>query len=833
MPATATTTPLQQRTPPVVRWLALLWLLFVLVLAASQWKFWQAPRLETDVFAALPHDGQAIFADDALQRLTQGNERRIVVLVGSADWARTRHAAQAFDAHIAQAAPHLLRRAQEQPDPSAALDFYAPWRAALLTPGQRELLAHSSEAALQNRAMQRLYGLGMAQPSGWLQDPLGLGTQWWSERASASPIRADNGLLRIDVPADAANTPAASYALLLYETVGAAFRFDGQPSLHAALQLARQKAEAAPAHADTPVTTAALQWHISGIALFAEAGAVQGHQEMNTIGWGSLAAVIALVCLAFMAMRPVLLIGLSLLIGCAAGLTATVWVFGHIHLLALVFGASLVGVAEDFGIHYFATRLGQPPDQGRNVAQRWLHLRTLLPSLAIALLTSVVAYAVLAIAPFPVLRQMAVFSAVGLAAAFFTVLCWFPLLDVAHLHEGPPARCIARSLHRLPILRSNAQMRWFLLAAALVCAGGIAQLRSNDDLRALQPAEPELLAQQQAVQRILAMPGMVQFFLVTGETPQQVLEREEALQDLLHQLGNQASAPVAVRLQAISQWLPSIKRQQENAALTARAESIAMAAVAHLLQEAALQPTAASPSPSESPEPLQLHAWLQSPVASAMRGQWLGRMQSGPHQGQYASAVLVQSANPAAPATATPAHLPALLQAVQQAQSQGQLPGVQWVDRVGELSALLGQYRLQMGWLLALGHAVVVLVLWARLGSSAWRAWLPCALASLLTLAWLGYSNQPVQLFHILALMLVLGMGVDYGIFLQESHDAPGHAWLAVLTGGISTMLSFGLLGLSSTPALQAFGQTLLMSLPASMALACLLRPGSGQLAAQ
>ncbi|MCW8225660.1 hypothetical protein D8B32_23220, partial [Verminephrobacter eiseniae] len=70
--------------------------------------------------------------------------------------------------------------------------------------------------------------------------------------------------------------------------------------------------------------------------------------------------------------------------------------------------------------------------------------------------------------------------------------------------------------------------------------------------------------------------------------------------------------------------------------------------------------------------------------------------------------------------------------------------------------------------------------------------------------------------------MLLLGMGVDYGIFLLE-HQAKeqGHAWLAVLLGALSTGLSFGLLALSSTPALHAFGLTLLLGL----ALVCLLAP--------
>ena len=36
----------------------------------------------------------------------------------------------------------------------------------------------------------------------------------------------------------------------------------------------------------------------------------------------------------------------------------------------------------------------------------------------------------------------------------------------------------------------------------------------------------------------------------------------------------------------------------------------------------------------------------------------------------------------------------------------------------------------------------------------------------------------------VLALMLLLGVGIDYGIFLQE-HEDDAHAWLAVVIGAI------------------------------------------------
>ena len=65
-----------------------------------------------------------------------------------------------------------------------------------------------------------------------------------------------------------------------------------------------------------------------------------------------------------------------------------------------------------------------------------------------------------------------------------------------------------------------------------------------------------------------------------------------------------------------------------------------------------------------------------------------------------------------------------------------------------------------------------------RYRKDTWRTIAPAALASVLTLA-LGLTGQALQLFHVLALMLLLGIGVDYGIFMQEQNrQAQGKASL-------------------------------------------------------
>jgi len=115
-----------------------------------------------------------------------------------------------------------------------------------------------------------------------------------------------------------------------------------------------------------------------------------------------------------------------------------------------------------------------------------------------------------------------------------------------------------------------------------------------------------------------------------------------------------------------------------------------------------------------------------------------------------------------------------------------------------------------------LSYLAVYGLLYPRYRSASWRALAPTALASVVTLAVFGIMGQGLQLLHILALMLLLGIGVDYGIFFQERRgDKDGAAWLAVTLSALSALLSFGLLGLSANPALHAFGLTMAIGIGA------------------
>ena len=63
-----------------------------------------------------------------------------------------------------------------------------------------------------------------------------------------------------------------------------------------------------------------------------------------------------------------------------------------------------------------------------------------------------------------------------------------------------------------------------------------------------------------------------------------------------------------------------------------------------------------------------------------------------------------------------------------------------------------------------------------------------------------------------MALILVLGIGLDMGIFLMETDEAP-YTWLAVSLSTYTSLLAFGMLAWSDTPILHHFGLTVLLGL--------------------
>ena len=128
-----------------------------------------------------------------------------------------------------------------------------------------------------------------------------------------------------------------------------------------------------------------------------------------------------------------------------------------------------------------------------------------------------------------------------------------------------------------------------------------------------------------------------------------------------------------------------------------------------------------------------------------------------------------------------------------------------------------------MFWLLCVVYVIAMFLLSVKYGlREAPLLLLPSALASGVTLGLFGWWGVPVNLFTLLALWLVLGLGVDYGIFLRHGRTAMPTAVLSVSLSATTTLLAFGMLAFSVTPFIRSIGLTLLCAISLSWLFAML-----------
>ncbi len=521
---------------------AWVWVLVVGLLVAHNAYLWLGRQVvpDTDILALLPVQDRDPVLQQAFTHMVDSAQQQLIVLIGAENWGEASRAADDYRKVLAQHADIL-----QFTDPVTGqterdwLALFQQHRLTLLTSQNEALLRGQPRQFWVDIAMSKLYSPFAGFKLGaWRDDPFGLFADWAQSRARETPVRPRDGRLFV-------SDGRRQYVVMPITLRVPAFSMAAQQAVMPLLEQARQSAKTAVPQVE--ILTA-------GVMLHAAAASEQARREMSTIGIGSAIGILVLMWLSFHSLKPIALILLSIGIGCLGALSVCWLLFDRIHLLTLVFGASLIGVAEDYAIYFLCNRVGADAQ----LDSRQL-LRRLSPGLLLTLVTTLAVYASLLLTPFPVLRQMAVFSILGLVFAWLTVVLWFPaLVRSGSITRTQFAQWCGASLSRWPLLRRN---RWTLAVTVIfiaMTAVGLSRLSANDDIRLLQNPPKNLLDDQIKINKLLDAPTPVQFYLVRGSTPEMVLRREELLKQRLDPLiGKQ----VITGYHAISNWVPSLQTQ--------------------------------------------------------------------------------------------------------------------------------------------------------------------------------------------------------------------------------------------------------------------------------
>ncbi len=561
------------------------------------------------------------------------------------------------------------------------------------------------------------------------------------------------------------------YALIQAEIKASPLDDAGQQPVFRALNqaFAQAKAEFGPS----------LALRFTGVSKFAAESRARAEHEISLLTNISL----GLSCLLLLAFFRRVTVFAYLLLPIVA---ATVWslvvcflFFDRVHVVAIIFTTVLVGVALDYGIY----TLSHAQQTAGGIAQALREIR--FPLIA-GCLTSMGGFVFMTLTNLPMLQQMGMAVALGLALSLtldFLYLPWLPALvfkGVTQYH----ARRLALRGWLSPSLG-------LLLAASAVGILFLRPVRWNDDVRTLEAMSPELQTEQNELRQLFGQSSNEHIVLTFGAN------LDDAFANLAKFNTTLAAAAHGPRdsFFNLGQIFPSVAQIQRcRAYFAAHPEFSASlrAALDQNFQAGVFNPfwedwnrwlestrhgqdTAGSPAQliqglrSVLPLPLQ-NLWNDDTRGSGSA--WLATRINGPLFARLPPSAL---SAPNAP-----------------------------IDQVETLNGALQRYRSTAMQRAGIGLALIAVLVMVVYG---WRRGgfmlaVP-ALSMLLAVAVLSLLGQKLGLLHVVALLLGFCLASDYSIFLGSPGNLPRSTRRAILLAASTALLGFCVLSFSKIEALK------------------------------
>lgn len=582
---------------------------------------------------------------------------------------------------------------------------------------------------------------------------------------------------------------AGREALLALETRAAGFDPTGQQAAVDAIRAAFAQARGA----------SKAQLTLSGPGAFSVEIGGRTAREASLIGTIDSLVFVLLLWLAYRSWKAPLLGGLPLASAGLAGLGAVALAFDGVHGITVAFGFTLIGVAQDYPIHLFShQRPGLSP---------WASARALWPTLGTGVASTCIAYLTFLVSGVDGLKQLAVFTIVGLGTAALTTRFLLPALIDPAPRDAADSAWLARAwagLARLPRPRAYAMLA--LAALALAVAWLAPGPFWQNDLAKLTPVPADALARDAQLRGELGAPDVRYVIALEAGDAEAALRASERLQPALQRLRAQGAI---AGYDLAARYLPSIATQRARQIRLPGAATLD-AALAAAVADSPFRADAfagfvADVAAARSAPPLIAADLDGTPLAASVSGLLLQR------PGHATALVSLSGLNdPAAVARVAAAH------------------GAQLLDLKQASESLVAAYRGRV--LLALGLAALLLAatVWFALRSPrrVLRVLAPMALTTLLILAVLRGMGIELNLFHLVALILAAGLGLDYALFFDHAGDDYAEQLRtlhAVIVCSLTTLLVFALLASSSIPVLRAIGATVALGVAFNFVLALLI----------
>lgn len=567
--------------------------------------------------------------------------------------------------------------------------------------------------------------------------------------------------------------------------------------------------------------------------------------SQTSMMWASVLSLIG-VSLLFVAgfggVRHALLANVVLLLGMAWTFGYVTLSIGHLNILSVSFTVTLIGIGIDYGVHYVSRYL--------QFRQQRLDAKTALirtsgtigPAITTGALTTAVSFFAAGFTPFTGIAELGIIAGGGILLCAIAMLFVLPpviaLVDQSNfapkLPEPLPVDTWIAPVTRWP--------RLALVASLVVCvviAGGLKDLWYDHNLLNLQP---EGLESVELEQKLLAQSNQsVWYALSIADSREELLERKARFLQL----------PSVERTEEIVSLLPvdhEVKRpiieriQQRLAGLPERPPVIAVDRPEHLgrvlahAQELIAQDREGAVAARQIEEVRNLLRRLPLGDCYATLSHYQQQVAGDLLSRLYA---LKNMADPEPPRLSD---LPSSLvdrfvgqhgKHLLKIYGRGNIWDMESLDRfVKEVrtvdarvtgnplqaheASLQMKHSFEQSALYAMVIILVVLWLDFRNLTDVLLAALPLGLGVALMFGLLGYWGIPLNPANMIALPLILGIGIDYGVHIVHEYREQRGAYrmspataVAVFVDSLTTIVGYGALMIASHRGLQSLGRVL------------------------
>ncbi len=533
---------------------------------------------------------------------------------------------------------------------------------------------------------------------------------------------------------------------------------------------------------------------LSGPGVFALSARDATRADAKRLSVISSIALSVLVLVVYRSPRIWLLSVLPVLCGMLAGTVALTLGFASVHAIALAFGGTLLGVAIDYPLHIFS--------HAHRRQSVHTTVRVIWPTLRLGAITSVFGFLALCTTRFSGLAQLGLFAACGLLAAAAASRWLLPSLignDWRPTHDFHEISW----LERFAIPRKIA---WVLALGLLAASVGVLSIARDGvwerSLAALSPVAESQLKLDVTLRRALQAPDPRHLLLVHDSDQEKVLVRLEKLAEPLAKLRDQGAF---ADFDMAARYLPSKATQlARREALPPR--DVLAKRVTAAMQELPFKEGAFAPFLQAVEESKVLPALSPDDLAASLLAPFVTPLLRNSPNGAIGIVTLANVHD---------------LDAIKRWVDGSELGGVSFIDLKQVSNDAVNSFRSAALERLLLAAIIVMIVLGVTLRDA--RRVLAVALAlfsaALCVAATLYLLGERLSLFHLMALLLVFGIGIDYGLFFTwrdgplETRRRTLHA-LSVCA--LSSTTVFAILAWSELPVLRAIGLTVALGVVAA-----------------